>query len=171
MLISVGREQYNYQDTFASLTNVSVLGSWSSRLSPSLSVNPVIQALKPPRLLIVCFHRYPSVGSRFSVGTYIILGRYNNLSTSTCRYEKCSWIPVFIVFVIATAVGGKYFVDVPTTPATAPQVFSFGATIAGFTLSWTDCSSDYTTYFHPRVSRFVACHVALHQSHSGFELN
>jgi hypothetical protein len=127
----------------------------------------------PPCLLIVCFDRYPSVGSRFSVGTYIILGRYGALSSSStsCRYGKCSWIPVFVVFVIATAVGGKHFVDVPTTPATASQLFSFGGTIAGFTLSWAVFSSDYTTYFHPRVSRFVAPHVALHYSHSGLELN
>ncbi|KAI0252914.1 NCS cytosine-purine permease, partial [Lactifluus subvellereus] len=68
-------------------------------------------------------------------------------------YERCAWIPVLIVFVIATAVGGKHFVDTPTIPAaTAPQILNFGATIAGFTLTWAAFSSDYTTYFHPSVS-------------------
>ncbi|KAI0000618.1 purine-cytosine permease [Russula compacta] len=67
-------------------------------------------------------------------------------------YENCVWIPVFIVFVVATAVGGKDFVDPPTAPATAAQIFNFGGTIAGFTVTWAVFSSDYTTYFHPRVS-------------------
>ncbi|KAH9974795.1 cytosine-purine permease [Lactifluus volemus] len=67
-------------------------------------------------------------------------------------YERCAWIPILIVFVIAAAAGGKHFVDAATPPATAPQVLNFGATIAGFTLTWAIFSSDYTTYFHPRAS-------------------
>ena len=67
------------------------------------------------------------------------------------------WLPVVLVFIIATGVGGKHFADAPAAlPATAPQVLTFGATIAGFTMTWAIISSDYTTYFHPSVSRFAA---------------
>lgn len=59
------------------------------------------------------------------------------------------------MFVVATGVSGKHFVDPPNVPATTQQLFSFGATIAGNTIPWAALSSDYTAYFHPRVSRFV----------------
>jgi purine-cytosine permease-like protein len=78
------------------------------------------------------------------------------LFTTFFRYEKCAWAPSFIVFVVATGVGAKHFVDTPAAAsATAAQYFSFGATIAGYTMAWATLSSDYTAYFHPRVSRFV----------------
>ncbi|KAI9510189.1 permease for cytosine/purines, uracil, thiamine, allantoin-domain-containing protein [Russula earlei] len=67
-------------------------------------------------------------------------------------YQNCAWVPLIIVFVIAAGVSGKDLVDPPVAPATAAQVLSFGATIAGFTASWAIISSDYTVYFHPRVS-------------------
>ena len=72
-----------------------------------------------------------------------------------CRYENWAWAPLLLVFVVSTGVGGKDFVDVPTASATAAQIFSFGATVAGNMISWAVLSSDYTAYFHPRVSRFV----------------
>jgi purine-cytosine permease-like protein len=71
------------------------------------------------------------------------------------RYENCAWIPSLFVFLVVTGVGGKHFADPPVAPATAAQIFSFGATIAGFVMTWSVLSSDYTAYFHPRVSRFV----------------
>lgn len=40
------------------------------------------------------------------------------------------------------------------------QILSFAATIAGNTIPWSALSSDYTAYFHPRVSRFVKFVVA-----------
>ncbi|KAF8268421.1 NCS cytosine-purine permease [Lactarius quietus] len=68
-------------------------------------------------------------------------------------FERVVWFPVILVFIIATCVGGKHFSDAPAAPpATASQVLTFGATIAGFTMSWAVMSSDYTTYFHPGVS-------------------
>lgn len=68
-------------------------------------------------------------------------------------FEQVIWIPVVLVFIIATCVSGKHFADAPAAlPATASQILTFGATIAGFTTSWTVLSSDYTTYFHPGVS-------------------
>ncbi|KAH9991540.1 cytosine-purine permease [Russula vinacea] len=92
----------------------------------------------------------------WTVGIVIIL--VISLFVSFCGlrvlnwYENCAWAPSLLVFVITTGVGGKHFVDTPTAPATAAQIFSFGATIAGYTLAWASISADYTVYFHPRVS-------------------
>ena len=73
------------------------------------------------------------------------------------RFERVIWFPVVLVFIIATCVSGKHFADAPAAlPATASQILTFGATIAGFTMTWAIISSDYTTYFHPGVSRFAA---------------
>jgi hypothetical protein len=81
----------------------------------------------------------------------------NDLSVflTFCRYQNISWFFFLLVFVVATGVSGKHFVDTPKPPATTQQIFSFGATIAGNTIPWSALSSDYTAYFHPRVSRFV----------------
>ncbi|KAN0129707.1 NCS cytosine-purine permease [Lactarius tabidus] len=68
-------------------------------------------------------------------------------------FERVLWFPVVLVFIIATGIGGKHFSDGPAAlPATASQIFTFGSTIAGFTMTWALISSDYTTYFHPGVS-------------------
>ena len=102
--------------------------------------------------------RCPSVGSGFLTGEPFRLHwerpeRFPDLFI--CRYQNISWIFFLLVFVVATGVSGKHFVDTPVAPATAQQIFSFGATIAGNTIPWSGLSSDYTAYFHPRVSRFV----------------
>ena len=80
------------------------------------------------------------------------------------RYENCAWIPSLLAFVVATSVSAKHFVDTPTAAATAAQYFSFGATVAGYTMTWATFSSDYTAYFHPRVSRFVGFRGGQHQN-------
>jgi hypothetical protein len=96
------------------------------------------------------------VGSGFSTGEHFTPIK-NNLSVflTFCRYENCAWVPFLLVFVVAAGVGGKDFVDAPTAPATVAQIFGFGSTIAGNMITWVALSSDYTAYFHPRVSRFV----------------
>ncbi|KAI0042823.1 NCS cytosine-purine permease [Auriscalpium vulgare] len=68
-------------------------------------------------------------------------------------YERLSWFPVLIVFLVAIGVGGKHFVNPPPAePATAAAIFTFGSVMAGFTITWSTFSSDYTAYFHPSVS-------------------
>lgn len=71
------------------------------------------------------------------------------------RYQNFAWAPFLLVFVVAAGVSGKDFVDTATPPATMVQIFNFGATVAGYMIPWSGLSSDYTAYFHPRVSRFV----------------
>jgi purine-cytosine permease-like protein len=80
------------------------------------------------------------------------------------RYQNCAWFFFLLVFVVVAAVGGKHFVDTPVAPATVVQVVSFAAAIAGNMITWAAISSDYTAYFHPRVSRFVNFIGGLHQN-------
>ena len=74
------------------------------------------------------------------------------------RYERISWLPVLITFIIASVVGGKHLSNpapavVPA--ATASAVLSFASTLAGFSMSFSSLSSDYTSYYRPNVSRYV----------------
>jgi purine-cytosine permease-like protein len=62
-------------------------------------------------------------------------------------YERLAWVPVLIVFVIALGVGGKHLVNPPPAePATAPVIFNFASTIAGFVITYAPLSSDVSRY-------------------------
>lgn len=80
------------------------------------------------------------------------------------RFANYAWIPVFVIFVIAAGVDGKYFINFQTEDTSIVQIFTFGSTVAGFMLSWAVISSDYTAYFHPDVHRSVGFHGCLHHS-------
>ncbi|KAF9564518.1 NCS cytosine-purine permease [Agrocybe pediades] len=70
-------------------------------------------------------------------------------------YERIAWIPVLITFIITLGVGGKHLSNPPpATPATAPMVLGFAATLAGFAVTYSSLSSDFTSYFRPNVSRY-----------------
>jgi purine-cytosine permease-like protein len=70
------------------------------------------------------------------------------------RYERIAWIPVVITFIIAVGVGGKHLSSSPSAvPASAGSILSFASTIAGFVITYSPLSSDFTSYFHPDVSR------------------
>jgi hypothetical protein len=102
--------------------------------------------------------RFPSVGSGSSTGEHFhpYQERFTlSVFVTFCRYQNCVWIPSLLVFIVATGVSRKNFVDPTTAPATAAQIFSFGAIIAGYMIPWSALSSDYTAYFHPRVPGFV----------------
>ncbi|KDQ22184.1 hypothetical protein PLEOSDRAFT_1079656 [Pleurotus ostreatus PC15] len=68
-------------------------------------------------------------------------------------YEKVAWLPVLIVFLVALGVNGSHL-SLPQTVESphAASVLSFGASIAGFVMSWSGMASDFATYFHPKVS-------------------
>jgi purine-cytosine permease-like protein len=97
-----------------------------------------------------------------SIVSHIIRNDFGGFLTFR-RYQNCAWFFFLLVFVVIAGVGGNKFVDTPAAPATVVQVFSFGATIAGSMITWSTISSDYTAYFHPRVSRFVQFLGGLHQ--------
>jgi hypothetical protein len=109
------------------------------------------------RFLISSMDRCPSVDSGFSTGEHCHLHLQEGFRCFLIfrRYQNCAWFFFLLVFVVVAGVGGKHFVDTPAAPATVVQVFSFGATVAGNMITWSGVSSDYTVYFHPRVSRFV----------------
>ncbi|KAH0834778.1 cytosine-purine permease [Lanmaoa asiatica] len=67
-------------------------------------------------------------------------------------YERLSWPPVLLAFLVALGVGGKNLYNVqPAAPATASAVLSFAATIAGFVITFSAMASDFTTYYDPSV--------------------
>ncbi|KAI1804673.1 permease for cytosine/purines, uracil, thiamine, allantoin-domain-containing protein [Daldinia bambusicola] len=66
-------------------------------------------------------------------------------------YEKWSWIPVFIMFMIvlgtfAHSGGFNSLLPLETGPREAGGVLSFAASVYGFATGWTSYASDYTVY-------------------------
>ena len=66
-------------------------------------------------------------------------------------YERYSWIPMMIIFLIVLGLSAKYFDsgswgDSPSN-VTAASVLSFGSTIVGFGLGWCSFAADYTVKF------------------------
>ncbi|KAI0976595.1 purine-cytosine permease [Xylaria arbuscula] len=77
-------------------------------------------------------------------------------------YERWSWIPSFIIFLIVLGIfahSGNFNAGLPliTGPAEAGSVLSFAASVFGFATGWTSYASDYTVYQpvdRPRASVF-----------------
>ncbi|KIL56924.1 hypothetical protein M378DRAFT_434337 [Amanita muscaria Koide BX008] len=68
-------------------------------------------------------------------------------------YERVSWIPAFITFLIALGVGGKSLSSPqPDSPATIPAILGFASTLAGFAITFSPLSSDFTIYFDSKSS-------------------
>ncbi|KAK0672322.1 purine-cytosine permease fcyB [Cercophora samala] len=71
-------------------------------------------------------------------------------------WERWTWIPNLIAIVIALGCGGKYLhLQTNNPPATASQVMTLGALIAGYFITFGGTVSDYSIYHKPNVvSRF-----------------
>ncbi|KAI5117823.1 hypothetical protein M0805_003301 [Coniferiporia weirii] len=68
-------------------------------------------------------------------------------------YERLSWLPVLIVFLVALGVSGKNLSNPPALePTTAASVLSFVSVIAGFVLTYSPLGSDFSTYLDANVS-------------------
>lgn len=77
------------------------------------------------------------------------------------RYERISWFPVLLVFLVALGVGGNNLSNPPASePVTAGSVLSFASVIAGFVLTYSPLGSDYTTYMVPEVNRYDKLHMS-----------
>ncbi|KAI1774704.1 permease for cytosine/purines, uracil, thiamine, allantoin-domain-containing protein [Hypoxylon cercidicola] len=66
-------------------------------------------------------------------------------------YEKWSWIPIFIIFLLVLgtfAHSGDFnsLLPLKTGPAEAGGVLSFAASVFGFATGWTSYAADYTVY-------------------------
>ncbi|KAF4925584.1 Purine-cytosine permease fcyB [Colletotrichum viniferum] len=73
-------------------------------------------------------------------------------------YERFSWIPCFIIFLIVLGVfahSGNFNTMLPlnTGPYEAGSVLSFAASVFGFATGWTSYAADYTCYYPPSTSR------------------
>ena len=72
-------------------------------------------------------------------------------------YEKWSWIPSFIVFLIVLGVfarsGAFQNLSMKTGDVEIGSVLSFSSSIFGFATGWTSYAADYTVYQPPSVSR------------------
>jgi len=72
-------------------------------------------------------------------------------------YEKWSWIPCFIIFLIVLGVFAHSGDFTPGTPGTgkaeAGNVLSFAASVFGFATGWTSYAADYTVYQPATTSR------------------
>lgn len=69
-------------------------------------------------------------------------------------FNAWSWIPNLISIIIAVGCGGRYLhLQSEVPPATAPQVLSFGALVAGYFLTFGGTVSDYSIYHDPRSAR------------------
>lgn len=68
--------------------------------------------------------------------------------------ETWSWIPNLISLVVTVGCGGKYLhLQAETAPATASQVLSYASIIAGYFITFSGTSSDYSTYHNPNASK------------------
>ncbi|KAJ7074881.1 putative cytosine-purine permease [Mycena belliarum] len=63
-------------------------------------------------------------------------------------YEKWSWIPTALTFVVVLGCAAKHLVNVPmgTGQAEASNVLSFMGVIFGFAVGWVSLASDYNVY-------------------------
>lgn len=66
-------------------------------------------------------------------------------------YERWSWIPVFIIFLIVAGelgYSGKFnaLLALSHGPAEAGSILSFAASVFGFATGWTSYAADYTVY-------------------------
>ncbi|KAJ0165907.1 Purine-cytosine permease fcyB [Colletotrichum tanaceti] len=73
-------------------------------------------------------------------------------------YERFSWAPCAIIFLIVLGVfanSGKFNSMLPLNsgPAEAGAVLSFAASVYGFATGWTSYASDYTCYYPASTSR------------------
>lgn len=73
-------------------------------------------------------------------------------------YNRYSWIPNFVVFLVVIArlkkSGNFTNGDWGSGPTTAGNVLSFGSTVFGFAAGWTTYASDYTVYMPKSTNRF-----------------
>ncbi|KAG1801269.1 permease for cytosine/purines, uracil, thiamine, allantoin-domain-containing protein [Suillus variegatus] len=67
-------------------------------------------------------------------------------------YERVSWFPVLIAFLVVLGVGGKNLYNAqPAEPASAAAILNFASVIAGFVITYSPLASDFTTYYSPTV--------------------
>ena len=70
-------------------------------------------------------------------------------------YERYTWLPVVIIFLISLGLSAKYMDSGPfagSGPVEAASVLSFGAAVVGFALGWASLAADYNVHLPEDVS-------------------
>lgn len=70
-------------------------------------------------------------------------------------FERYSWIPVSIIFLVSLGLAAPYFDSgafAGSGPVEAASVLSFGAAVAGFALGWSSLAADYTVHLPEDVN-------------------
>ncbi|KUJ15183.1 uncharacterized protein LY89DRAFT_783384 [Mollisia scopiformis] len=95
---------------------------------------------------------------KMTITVGIVLTGLLGMVVSFCGYSvlhlfnKYSWAITIISIVIAVGCGGHHFSDpVPTEPAAASTILSFGCLVAGFTLPFAGIMSDFAVYYSPEA--------------------
>lgn len=73
-------------------------------------------------------------------------------------YERWSWIPVFLIFLVVAGELGRSghfssLLPLDSGPAEAGSILSFAASVFGFATGWTSFAADYTVYQPATSSR------------------
>lgn len=70
-------------------------------------------------------------------------------------FDRFAWIPTLVAILVAVGCGGdKLSLQMSTEPATATNILSFGALIAGYMIPWAGLGSDFSTYMHPSAPKW-----------------
>ena len=72
------------------------------------------------------------------------------------RYQRYSWIVMFIFFAFLAGFGARYVENIPmgSGKAEVTSVMSFGATVFGSSISWGPFSADYATYMREDTNKW-----------------
>ncbi|PSR94537.1 purine-cytosine permease FCY21 [Coniella lustricola] len=73
-------------------------------------------------------------------------------------YERWSWMPVFVIFLITAGVFGRSgdfnaVLSSPSGSSGAGSILSFSASVFGFATGWTSMAADYTVYQPEKTSK------------------
>lgn len=114
--------------------------------------------------IIICGQTLSAVSDgKMTITVGIVLAGLLGMVVSFCGYSvlhlfnKYSWAITIVSIVIAVGCGGKHLNNpVPTEPATASTILSFGCLIAGFMLPFAGIMSDFAVYYSPAAPMLAA---------------
>lgn len=81
-------------------------------------------------------------------------------------YERYTWLPVSIIFLISLGLSAKYMVSGPfsgTGSYEAADILSFGASIAGFGLGWSSLAAGAWLFFRSQALSRLTFGYRLHR--------
>lgn len=99
---------------------------------------------------------------KMTISVGIVLTGLLGMVVSFCGYSVLhifndySWAVTIVSVVIAVGCGGHHLSEtVPTEPAVASTILSFGSLVAGFMLPFAGIMSDFAVYYSPAAPTLV----------------